>query len=132
MTITFDKHRYTDLLVEYQPKAIENDEENQRAIQVASNLEHQATRTPAEEEFLKLLLTLICQFEAVQYPVPTHSSLSMLHHLVEAREISATELAPVLGSLEIAEAILAGTQPIAPSQAEALANFFGVDLSLLQ
>ena len=127
MTITFDKRRYADLLVEYQPKAIDSDKENQRAIEIASKLEHQAVRTLEEEEFLKLLLTLICQFEEDRYPIPQGSKLSMLVHLMEAREITAVDLVPVLGSLSIVEAILAGTEDISPDRSQALANFFGVD-----
>ena len=127
MTITFDKSRYADLLGEYLPRAIDSDEENQRAIEIASKLEHQPERTVEEEEFLKLLLTLICQFEEERYPIPQGSKLSMLVHLMEAREITAVNLVPVLGSLSVVEAILAGTEDISRDRAQVLANFFGVD-----
>jgi HTH-type transcriptional regulator / antitoxin HigA len=130
MMITFDNRRYAELLVEYQPKAIDSDEENQRAIDIATKLEHQSERTLEEEEFLKLLLTLISQFEAERYPIPQSSKLSMLVHLMEAREITSVDLVPVLGSRSVVEAILAGAEDITSARSQAIANFFGVDSGL--
>ena len=130
MTITFDKNKYANLLGEYQPKAIDSEEENQRLIKIANKLEHQQEKTIEEEEFLKLLITLICQFEADRYPIPQSNKLSMLIHLMEAREITAAELVPVLGSRSIVEAILNGYEDISIDRSEMLASFFGVDRTL--
>lgn len=69
MTHTFDAQSYTDLLIRYQPKPIVTESENDRAIALAQELEHRSLRTPEEEVFLELLITLIEKFEAENYPI---------------------------------------------------------------
>lgn len=78
---------------------------------------------------LQLLVTLIEQFEETHYPILQGTPNSMLMHLMEARDITTEALAEVLGSLEVALQIVNG-RTISKTQAEALADYFHVDVSL--
>ncbi|MFN6486317.1 MULTISPECIES: hypothetical protein [unclassified Nostoc] len=79
---------------------------------------------------LQLLVTLIEQFEETHYPIPQGTPNSMLVHLMDARDTTTEALAEVIGSLEIALQIVNGDRTISKTQAEALANYFNVDISL--
>ncbi|MBL1198200.1 MAG: helix-turn-helix domain-containing protein [Nostoc sp. GBBB01] len=130
MTRTFNSESYGKLLAEYQPKIITTDAENEEAIALALTLEHRPNRTPEEEMLLQLLVTLIEQFEETHYPILQGTPNSMLVHLMDARDTTTEALAEVIGSLEIASQIVNGDRTISKTQAEALANYFNVDISL--
>ncbi len=48
MTLTINPESYAQLLVKYQPKVIESEEENDRAIALAQEWEHKAHRSIGE------------------------------------------------------------------------------------
>ncbi|MGV0103619.1 type II toxin-antitoxin system HigA family antitoxin [Nostoc sp. DSM 114160] len=87
---------------------------------------------------LQLLVTLIEQFEDTHHPILQGTPNSMLVHLMDARDTTTEALAEVIGSLEIALQIVNGDSPsetlcdrtITKTQAEALADYFNVDISL--
>lgn len=130
MTHTFNRETYGKLLAEYQPKKITTDEENEQAIALALILEHRPNRTPEEEILLELLVTLIEKFEESHYPIPQSNPHSMLLHLMDACDMTPESLVEVFGSLEVALEIFNGNRTINKAEAEALANYFHVDISL--
>ncbi|BDI15480.1 hypothetical protein ANSO36C_12820 [Nostoc cf. commune SO-36] len=130
MTRTFNRESYGKLLAEYQPKIITTEEENEQAIALALTLEHRPNCTPEEEMLLQLLVTLIEQFEETHYPILQGTPNSMLVHLMDACDTTTEALAEVIGSLEIALQIVNGDRTISKTQAEALADYFHVDVSL--
>lgn len=131
MTRTFDAQSYTELLVRYQPKPIATEAENDRAIALAQELEHRPTRSLEEDTFLELLITLIEKFEAEHYPIPTGTTGSILQHLMDARDLEAADLIPVLGTQEKIADLLTDRRAIELDEARKLAKFFRVDLDLL-
>lgn len=131
MIRTFDAKSYTDLLVRYQPKPIATEAENDAAIALASELEHRPTRSPEEDIFLDLLITLIEKFESENYPMRAGNSTSMLRHLMDARNLDKSDLIPVLGKTETeVEEIMVNRRAIEIDEARKLADFFQVDVSL--
>jgi HTH-type transcriptional regulator / antitoxin HigA len=130
MTRTFNPESYGKLLAEYQPKIITTEEENSQAIALALTLEHRPNRTPEEEMLLQLLVTLIEQFEETHYPILQGTPNSMLMHLMDARDMTTEALAEVIGSLDVAVQIVNGDRTISKTQAQALADYFRVDVSL--
>ncbi|MGK7899574.1 MAG: hypothetical protein AB4372_39670 [Xenococcus sp. (in: cyanobacteria)] len=70
MTLTINPESYAQLLVKYQPKVIETEAENDRAIAFVQELEHKAHRSAEENTILDLLVTLIEKFEDEHYPIP--------------------------------------------------------------
>jgi HTH-type transcriptional regulator / antitoxin HigA len=130
MPRTFNPETYGKLLAEYQPKIITTEEENEQAIALVLILEHPPNRTAEEEMLLQLLVTLIEQFEETHYPILKGTPNSMLMHLMNARDMTTEALAEVLGSLEVALQIVNGDRTISKTQAQALADYFNVDISL--
>jgi HTH-type transcriptional regulator/antitoxin HigA len=130
MTLIINSESYTLLLAKYQPKVIETEEENDRVISLAEELEHKADRTKEEDAILELLITLIEKFENEQYLIPESTPHSMLLHLMEANEIDRERLVDVIGSRKVVSEIIDGKHSISRTQAKALANFFSVDLEL--
>lgn len=130
MTRTFNPESYGKLLAKYQPKIITTEEENEQAIALALTLEYRPNRTPEEEMLLQLLVTLIEQFEETHYPILPSTPNSMLMHLMDARNMTTEALAEVIGSLEVALQIVNGDRTISKTQAEALADYFHVNVSL--
>ncbi len=89
MILTFERARYIDLLSEYQPKSIETESENDRALAMVEKLMHLSTRTPEQQELYELLIVLIEKFEQEFYqPVSETNPRSMLAFLMEQRELN--------------------------------------------
>jgi HTH-type transcriptional regulator / antitoxin HigA len=130
MTLITNPESYAQLLAKYQPKVIETEAENDRAIALVEELEHKANRTPQEDTILKLLVTLIEKFEDEQYPIPSGTPHSMLLHLMEASDIKEENLVGVIGSRGVVSEVVNGKLNISKAQAKALAEFFSVDVEL--
>ncbi len=130
MTLTINPQSYAELLAVYQPKVIETEEENDRAIALAEELEHKTNRTLEEEAILELLVTLIEKFEAEHYPIPEGTPHQMLLHLMEASGIKQENLVGVIGSRGVVSEVVNGKRSISKAQAKALAAMFYVDVGL--
>lgn len=130
MTLTINPSDYAQLLAKYQPKVIETEAENDRAIELAQELEHKAERTPEEDAILELLVTLIEKFEEESYAIPNGTPYSMLLHLMESNDIKQENLVGVIGSRGVVSEVVNGKRSISKAQAKALAEFFSVDVGL--
>ena len=130
MNLTINPQSYAQLLALYQPKVIETEEENDRAIALAEELEHKPNLTLEEEAILELLVTLIEKFEAEYYPIPEGTPHQMLLHLMEASDIKQENLVGVIGSRGIVSEVVNGKRSISKAQAKALAAMFSVDVGL--
>ena len=130
MTLTINPSDYAQLLAKYQPKVIETEAENDRAIELAQELEHKANRSNEEDAILELLVTLIEKFESENYPIPEGTPHSMLLHLMDAGSIKQENLVSVIGSRGVVSEVVNGKRSISKAQAKALAEFFSVDVGL--
>jgi HTH-type transcriptional regulator / antitoxin HigA len=130
MTLTINPSDYAQLLAFYQPKVIETEAENERAIELARELEHKANRSLEEDTILELLVTLIELFEDKNYPLPEGTPLTMLLHLMESNNIKQENLVGVIGSRGVVSEVVNGKRSISKTQAKALAEFFSVDVGL--
>lgn len=119
--------RYRKLLSQVMPVAIETEEENERMLAVVQKLMDKGEDISAEEDtLLRLLATLIQDFEERYYKPGEVSPLEMLHHLMEARGLKPTDLWELFGSKGIASEVLNGKRSISKTQAKKLAVFFQV------
>jgi HTH-type transcriptional regulator / antitoxin HigA len=130
MTLTFDQGTYADLLVQYQPKVITNDQDNERAIATIEELSHRQNLTPEEESLVDLLVTLVEKFEDEHHPIPVASPLDVLRHLMDARGRIQEDLVGVIGSRGVVSEIMNGKRNISNAQAKALGEYFLVEPSL--
>jgi HTH-type transcriptional regulator / antitoxin HigA len=68
MTFTFNQEKYQQLLLNYIPKVIKTEKENEKALKIVEELMHKK-RSPEEDELYQLLVTLIEKFEQEYYQV---------------------------------------------------------------
>jgi HTH-type transcriptional regulator/antitoxin HigA len=105
-TVAIDPVRYKRLLSRAMPRVIETEEENDRMLaEVELLMVKGENLSPEEDALLRLMATLIQDFEESFYKPEEATPLEVLHHLMDARSIS-------------------------KAQAKALAHFFGVSPEL--
>jgi HTH-type transcriptional regulator/antitoxin HigA len=130
MTLTFNPEKYKELLLNYQPKLIRTEIENEKALAIVEELMHRKNRSPEENELYELLIFLIEKFEREFYSPNTSNPHSMLLFLMEQQGIDNAELENVLGSSEVVDRLVDGRQKISQEQAKILGSFFHVDPSV--
>ena len=130
MTLTINPTDYAQLLAKYQPKVIETEAENGRALAIAEELEHKSDRTNEESAILGLLVALIEKFEDEHYPIPAGTPQQTLLHLMESNDIKQENLVGVIDSRGVVSEVVNGKRSISKTQAKALADFFSVDVGL--
>lgn len=130
MELTFNPETYALLLAKYQPKVIKNDTENEQITLLAEELPHRKNRISEESALYDLLIALIEKYEDEKYPMGETTPLSMLLHLIKARNLKQSDLIGVIGSSSVASEIFNGKREISKAQAQALGKFFQVDAGL--
>jgi HTH-type transcriptional regulator/antitoxin HigA len=86
--------------------------------------------SPEQGALLRLLGTLIQDFEERYYQPREATPLEILHHLMDARELKQSDLVEVFGSKGITSEVINGKRSISKAQAKALAKFFGISVEL--
>ncbi len=120
--------RYGNLLVQYQPRIIKTEAENEAFLAIVAELMHRPNLTPEEHTLLDLLVKLIEDFESAHYHLDISTPRSRLHHLMAARNLDLNDLIPVIG--DRAALILSGEAEISYTDAIALGPFFHVNPEL--
>lgn len=123
--------RYKRLLSRVMPVVIETEEENERMLaEVEKLMDKGEDLSPEEDALLRLMATLIQDFEERFYQPREVTPLEMLHHLMDARDLKQSDLLKVFGSRGVASEVINGKRSISKAQAKALAKFFGVSTEL--
>jgi HTH-type transcriptional regulator / antitoxin HigA len=130
MITTLDQE-YAQLLTIVKPKVIETEAENEfylaevsKLMQLGENL------SPAQERLLRLLVSLIENFEDQHYQLTPATPLEILTELISEKELKQKDLMPVFGSQGIASEVLNGKRSISKAQAKALGEFLKVSPAL--
>ena len=106
---------------------LKNDAELDRALARIWELFHSKPGTPESDE-LRALSAAAQAYDDLHYPISLPSPLDALEFWVDQRNLTLDDLAPVIGSRELAAAILAGQQEITPQIAAALHQKLNIDL----
>ncbi|HLO87181.1 MAG TPA: transcriptional regulator [Nostocaceae cyanobacterium] len=130
MTLIFDKKVYSQLLAEIAPQIIETEQEYERLLKVAESLTFKKNRTPEERILYKLLVKLIEDYEAENYPMDKSAPHEILQHLMEASGTRQADLVGVIGSSGVVSEVVNGKRAISKAQAKALGEFFKISPSL--
>jgi HTH-type transcriptional regulator/antitoxin HigA len=129
--ITINPVRYKKLLSRAMPVVIETEEDNERMLAEAQRLmEKGENLSPEEDALLRLLATLIQDFEEKFYQPRNAEPLEVLQHLMEARDLKQSDLLEVFNSRGITSEVIKGKRSISKAQAKALGKFFGVSAEL--
>jgi HTH-type transcriptional regulator / antitoxin HigA len=130
MTLTFSREKYGALLADTQPQLITTEEENDRALSIVEALLAKEDLSIEEDRILDLLVELIEKFEKGNYSLGETAPLSILLHLIEAKDLRQADLVGIIGSRGVVSEVFNGKRQISRSQAIALGAFFRVDPSL--
>ena len=104
-----------------------NDAELDRALARIWELFDSKPGTPERDE-MRALVAIVEAYEDLHYPIPLPTPLGALEFWVDQRNLTLDDLAPAIGSKELAAAILAGQQEITPQIADALHQKLDIDL----
>jgi HTH-type transcriptional regulator / antitoxin HigA len=133
MTITINRSNYIDLLNQVQivPKVIETELEYDLFLSVTEGLlAKRENRTPEETALFMLLVKLVEDYEREFHSLSEWTQVSphkFLQHMMEAREMTETDLANLLNiSPALAALIIAGDLSIDRSQSQTLGDYFKV------
>ena len=124
------RDEYLDLVRRFPLRPIRSDERLRAAHKVIDELtkipEEQLTRDQAD--YLEVLGNLTSAYEdRVMLPeVASVTGLDVLNHLMEANDMSASDLGRMLGQRELGSKILRGEREISKSHAKALGGHFGL------
>lgn len=115
-------------------KMIENDNENQAALNLSQKLiellNSSKSAKPGVTEYLKTLTYLIHEYESRKFKIKKASGREMLAYLMEIHELKQTDLAKEVGGQPVVSELLKGTREFNTKQIKALAERFSVDPSL--
>lgn len=127
----FNSRQYKRLLTEVMPIPIETEEDNERMLTAVEQLMEKGENLSVEEgALLRLLATLIEDFETKFYQPEDATPLEVLRHLMEERGEKQSDLWELFGSKGIASEVLNGKRGISKTQAKKLAEYFHVPVSL--
>jgi len=131
MTVIFNSNKYKEILLKYQQKLIKTEEENEQALSIIEDLMHKSNRTPEEDELYQLLVVLVEKFEREYYlNAKISNPHSVLLFLMEQKGIKQNDLVGIIGSKGVVSEVVNGKRSITKTQAEALADFFGISVEL--
>jgi HTH-type transcriptional regulator / antitoxin HigA len=133
MTLIFNRSEYTDLLIKYQPKVIETNEEYRNTLAVIEYFVFKKERTPEELALYDLAVMLVKDYESKICPMDdwrTQSPTEMLRYLMETSGKRQSDLVGVIGSSGIVSEVVNGKRSISKSQAKKLGEMFKVSPSL--
>ncbi|MCP2730368.1 helix-turn-helix domain-containing protein [Limnofasciculus baicalensis] len=127
MNSVLDRQAYAELLSDIQPRVITTEEENEFFLSVVEKLmELEVDLTPEQEELLKLLVTLIENFEDQHYQLKQATPHEILNELMAERNLKQKDLIGVFKSKGIASEVINGKRSISKAQAKELGHFFNV------
>ena len=106
---------------------IATEEEFDRALARLWELFDSEPGTPEREEMLALSV-VVKAYDDLHYPMSRPTPLGALEFWVDQWNLTLDDLAPVIGSKELAAAILAGQQEITPAMAQALYERLDIDI----
>ena len=126
----FDLASYQHLLAEAHPQLPRTEAENERLIQMVSDLQEKTRLSPEERELMDVLLVLIEKFEDEHYSTVKARPHETLRELMRARDLKPKALYEIFGSKGTTSEILRGKRAISKAAAKSLATMFNVRADL--
>jgi HTH-type transcriptional regulator/antitoxin HigA len=125
-----DPLKYARLISAALPIPPRTEADNERLIELLSELDERERLTPEEQTFAELLAIVISDFEDKHYelpPVPPHEALKAL---MDDRGLRHKDVWPVVGNKGLTTEILNGRRRISMALAKRLALHFHVPVEL--
>jgi HTH-type transcriptional regulator / antitoxin HigA len=123
---------YIELINAFPPRPITNDAEL-TATQIRINaLLDQKNLTQDDRDYLKVLGTLIFDYEEKHEPMPTLSGVALVKALMEDSNLQPSDLIPIFASEEAVVEVLNCEKQLTEHQLHALAEFFHISADSLK
>jgi HTH-type transcriptional regulator / antitoxin HigA len=121
------KAPYFKLVLRFPLRPIHSDKELDAAIEMVDSLLDRNDLAPEEEDYLEVLGNLIEQYESDAHPIAPVSDKDMLRHLIEAKNVTQTEVSKATGiAVSTISEVLKGKRTLNRSHIGALAKYFSV------
>ncbi len=126
----FATDKYLELLKQYPPRPIDNEEDLEMMQEVINRLLDKPQLTAEEREYLNVLGALIYEYEENQEPIPDIYGLELLKFILEERNLQKQDLLSIFESKSTLDDILDGQQELTPVYIQKLANFLNISPDL--
>ena len=126
----FATDKYLELLKQYPPRPIDNEEDLEMMQQVINRLLDKPQLTAEEREYLNVLGALIYEYEENQEPIPDIYGLELLKFILEEKNLQKQDLLSIFESKSTLDDILDGQQELTPVYIKKLANFLNISPDL--
>jgi HTH-type transcriptional regulator/antitoxin HigA len=126
----FATDKYLELLKQYPPRPIHNEEDLEMMQEVINRLLDKPQLTVEEREYLNVLGSLIYEYEENQEPIPDIYGLELLKFILEERNLQKQDLLSIFESKSTLDDILDGLQELTPIYIQKLANFLNISPDL--
>ena len=110
-----------------EPQTILTEDEYQRAMTRIDQIFHAAPGTPEGEE-LETLWSLAEAYESIHYPMKDPTPSAAIEFRMDQANLIQDDLSPIIGSRELAAAVLSGEQEVTPAMAQALYEGLDIDV----
>lgn len=126
----FATDKYLELLKQYPPRPIDNEEDLEMMQEVINRLLDKPQLTVEEREYLNVLGSLIYEYEENQEPIPDIYGIELLKFILEERNLQKQDLLSIFESKSTLDDILDGQQELTPIYIQKLANFLNISPDL--
>ena len=126
----FATDKYLELLKQYPPRPIHNEEDLEMMQEVINCLLDKPQLTAEEREYLNVLGSLIYEYEENQEPIPDIYGIELLKFILEERNLQKQDLLSIFESKSTLDDILDGQQELTPIYIQKLANFLNISPDL--
>ena len=126
----FATDKYLELLKQYPPRPIHNEEDLDMMQEVINRLLDKPQLTVEEREYLNVLGSLIYEYEENQEPIPDIYGLELLKFILEERNLQKQDLLSIFESKSTLDDIFDGQQELTPIYIQKLANFLNISPDL--
>lgn len=126
----FATDKYLELLKQYPPRPIDNEEDLEMMQEVINRLLDKPQLTLEEREYLNVLGSLIYDYEENQEPIPDIYGLELLKFILEERNLQKQDLLSIFESKSTLDDIFDGQQELTPIYIQKLANFLNISPDL--
>ncbi|MBE8993358.1 MULTISPECIES: helix-turn-helix domain-containing protein [Microcystis] len=126
----FATDKYLELLKQYPPRPIHNEEDLEMMQEVINRLLDKPQLTVEEREYLNVLGSLIYEYEENQEPIPDIYGIELLKFILEERNLQKQDLLSIFESKSTLDDIFDGQQELTPIYIQKLANFLNISPDL--
>ena len=126
----FATDKYLELLKQYPPRPIHNEEDLEMMQEVINRLLDKPQLTVEEREYLNVLGALIYEYEENQEPIPDIYGIELLKFILEEKKLQKQDLLSIFESKSTLDDILDGQQDLTPIHIQKLANFLNISPDL--